>query len=353
MIRVSERSQQRCSLKYDGDINNDDNQDIFDMKKQSIITLLFIVVVVALAILFRAHNQYILLQGEVDAPEVIVTSKAKGRVIERYAERGDDVIAGQLLMKLDAPELDAQVKSLEAARDQAQARLNESMNGTREETIRDLKAALAQAQATYQNAEKDYRRNLSMAPEGYVSASMLDASLKARNTALQQVKAAQAQLDQGEHGDRVEQRQAFVAALDQAEQNLKQIRVQQDDLLVKAPVDGEVGTIPAERGELLNASSPLLTINRLPEAYFVYNLREDIMAHVRKGDKIMLQVPALNNQQIEAEVRFIAPMGDFATKRATRATGDFDLKTFEVRLYPLTPVNGLRPGMSSLWKWED
>ncbi|SFC62125.1 HlyD family secretion protein [Pragia fontium] len=323
------------------------------MKKQSIITLLFIIVVVALAILFRAHNQYILLQGEVDAPEVLVTSKAKGRIIERYVERGDDVKTGQLLMKLDSPELDAQVKSLEAARDQAKARLEESMHGTREESIRNLKAALAQAEASYQNAEKDYRRNLSMAPKGYVSASMLDSSLKARDTALQQVNSARAQLDQAVHGDRSEQRDAFVAALHQAEQNLAQVKVQQDDLLVKAPVDGEVGTIPAEQGELLNASSPLLTIIRLPDAYFVYNLREDILAHVRKGDKVKLQVPALNNQQLEAEVRFIAPMGDFATKRATRATGDFDLKTFEVRLYPIKPVEGLRPGMSTLWKWED
>jgi HlyD family secretion protein len=55
---------------------------------------------------------------------------------------------------------------------------------------------------------------------------------------------------------------------------------------------------------------------------------------------------------VEAEVRYIAPLGDFATKRATRATGDFDLKTFEVRLYPLQAVQGLRPGMSALWQWQ-
>ena len=332
---------------------NDNHNDKTNMKKQSIFTLLFIVVIVALAILFRAHNQYILLQGEVDAPEVLVTSKAKGRVIERHIQRGDDVKSGQLLITLESPELIAQVKSLEAARDQALARWNESANGTREENIRNLKAELAQAQATYKNAQEDYLRNQAMAVKGYVSATMLDNSLKARDTAAQQVKAAKANLDEGINGDRNEQREYYAAALRQAEQNLQQIKVQQDDLMVKAPVSGEVGSIPAEQGELLNASNPLLTIIRLPDAYFVFNLREDILAKVRKGDKITLQVPALNNQQIEAEVRYIAPMGDFATKRATRATGDFDLKTFEVRLYPIKQVEGLRPGMSSLWKWED
>ena len=128
---------------------------------------------------------------------------------------------------------------------------------------------------------------------------------------------------------------------------------QADDLQVKAPVDGEVGPIPAEVGELLNASSPLVTLIRLPDAYFVFNLREDILANIRKGDKVKLRVPALKDKLIDAEVRYIAPLGDYATKRATRATGDFDLKTFEVRLYPAQPIEGLRPGMSSLWQWKE
>jgi len=323
------------------------------MNKRAIITLFFIVIVVVLAILFHAHNQYIILQGEVDAPEVLVSSKAKGRVTERYIERGDDVRVGQLLMKLSSPELDAQVKSLEAARDQAKARLDESLHGTREENIRSLQASLAQVEAAYQNAQRDYQRNRDLSKQGYISASMLDASLKARDTALQQVNSARAQLEQAQHGDRIEQKEALAASLRQAEYNLEQVKIQQDDLLVKAPVTGEINVIPAEQGELLNASSPLLTIIRLPDAYFVYNLREDILAKVRKGDKVMLKVPALDGQEIEAEVRFIAPMGDFATKRATRATGDFDLKTFEVRLYPTQPIEGLRPGMSVLWKWTE
>lgn len=106
------------------------------MKRKTWFTLLLVVVVISLAVLFRAQNQDLLLQGEVDAPEVIVTSKAKGRVIERLVEKGDDVKAGQLLMKLEAPELIAQLKA-------AEAQLELSVNGTREESIRNLKASLA------------------------------------------------------------------------------------------------------------------------------------------------------------------------------------------------------------------
>ncbi|MEM8144294.1 efflux RND transporter periplasmic adaptor subunit, partial [Morganella morganii subsp. sibonii] len=302
------------------------------MKKRTIYLILLMLVLIAMAALFRAHNQYLLLQGEVDAPEVIVSSKAKGRVVERLIERGDDVKQGQALIRLTSPELEAQVASLVAARDQAQAQLTESLNGTREESVRNYAAQLAQSQAELANAQRDFQRMSSMSGKGYVSKTELDQSRRARDVAQQRVLAAKAQLDQAKNGDRTEQRQRYEAALRQAEQKLAELKVQQDELTVTAPVTGEIGPIPAEIGELFNAGSPLVTIIRLPEAYFVYNLREDILADVKKGDKITLTVPALKNQEIEAEVRYIAPMGDYATKRATRATGDFDLKTFEVRL---------------------
>lgn len=322
-------------------------------EKKTLFTLLLVVIVIAMAVLFRAHNQYLLLQGEVDAPEVIVASKAKGRVIERLVERGDDVKSGQLMIQLDSPELMAQLRSAQASRDEAKAQLEQSLHGTREESIRNLRASLAQAQAELRNAQRDYDRNQSVAAKGYVSRSELDNSRRARDSAYQQVLAAKANLDEGINGDRIELRQQYAAALRAAEENLLEVKAQTDDLQVKAPVDGEVGPIPAEVGELLNASSPLLTLIRVPDAYFVFNLREDILAHVRKGDKVSLRVPALQDKTIEAEVRYIAPLGDYATKRATRATGDFDLKTFEVRLYPAQPVEGLRPGMSTLWQWKD
>lgn len=323
------------------------------MKKKTLFTLLLMMVAIALAILFRAHNQDLLLQGEVDAPEVIVASKAKGRVVERLIERGDDVKSGQLIIQLDSPELMAQLRSAQATRDEAKAQLELSLHGTREESIRNLRANLAQAEAQYRNAQNDYNRNLSVAGKGYISKSELDASRRSRDTAFQQVQAAKANLDEGINGDRVEQRQQYAAALRAAEENLLQIQAQSDDLQVKAPVDGEVGPIPAEVGELLNAGSPLVTLIRVPDAYFVFNLREDILTHVRKGDKVKLRVPALKDKMIDTEVRYIAPLGDYATKRATRATGDFDLKTFEVRLYPSQPVDGLRPGMSTLWQWKE
>ncbi|WP_374051883.1 HlyD family secretion protein [Xenorhabdus taiwanensis] len=322
------------------------------MKKRTLFTILLIIFLIAMAVLFRSHSQELLLQGEVDAPEVIVASKAMGRVIKVHIERGDSVKAGQLMVSLDSPELAAKVAAAQAVRDQAKAKLELSLHGTREENIRNLDAILAQAQAEYTNAQREFNRLKNMSANGYVSASALDNARNTRDIAYQKMLGAKADLDEGKNGDRIELRQQFQAALNEAEENLRELKIQRDDLQVKAPVDGEIGPLPAEVGQLFNANSPLATLIRISQAYFVYNLRENILANVRKGDKIKLRVPALGNKEIEAEIRYIAPMGDYATKRATRATGDFDLRTFEVRLYPLQPVDGLRPGMSALWLWN-
>ncbi|SDH63994.1 HlyD family secretion protein [Pseudomonas panipatensis] len=322
------------------------------MKGWKLFAPLLILVIVAITLYLQLHTQPLLLQGEADATEVIVASKAKGRVEHLHVRRGDEVKKGDLLISLSSPELQAQLDSLRAARSQAQAQLDESVHGTREETLRALQASLQQAQAELRNAELDYQRNQELAARGFVSQSQLDLSRRGHDVARNQVAEAQANLDQGNRGDREETRKALSAAVRRADAQLAELEAQSDDLRVLAPVDGEVGPIPAEEGELINAYSPLLTLVRLSDSYLVFNLREDILAKVRKGDKVALQLPALGDARVEAEVRYIAPLGDFATKRATRATGDFDLKTFEVRLYPLQPVQGLRPGMSALWHWQ-
>lgn len=323
------------------------------MNKRVFFIILFVVVTISMTILIRSHNSDLILQGEVDAPNINLSSKARGRVETIHVNRGDDVKSGDVLITLDSPELLSQVKAAQAERDQAKAQLELSLHGTREESIRYYEALLQQAKATYDNALKDYQRNLAVSSKGYVSQSVLDNSLKARDAAYQQVNSAQANLDQALNGDRLEQRQIYEARLQQAEEQLKQLTIQYDDLIVKSPIDGEVGAIPAEVGELFNATSPLLTVVQLSKAYFVFNIRENILANIHKGDHVMLTVPALGNDKIETEVRYIAPMGDYATKRATRATGDFDLKTFEIRLYPTKPIKNLRAGMSCLWTLEN
>ena len=42
--------------------------------------------------------------------------------------------------------------------------------------------------------------------------------------------------------------------------------------------------------------------------------------------------------------------GSFATWKATKSSGQYDLKTFEVKAKPMEELEGLRPGMSLIIK---
>jgi HlyD family secretion protein len=89
----------------------------------------------------------------------------------------------------------------------------------------------------------------------------------------------------------------------------------------------------------------------LKNVWLTFNLREDLLFGLKVGDTFEVTVPALRAQTIPVRVTVINVQGQYATWRATRATGEFDLRTFEVRAVPTQPIDGLRPGMSAIASW--
>lgn len=117
-----------------------------------------------------------------------------------------------------------------------------------------------------------------------------------------------------------------------------------------APLSAEIQKIIPNEGELVNTGYPIITLIDLSNVWVVLNIREDFMGNFQKGTKFKAFVPALNNKEITLEVKHIAVMADFATWTATKAQGDFDRKTFEIKAYPVQKIEGLLPGMSVLVK---
>ena len=91
---------------------------------------------------------------------------------------------------------------------------------------------------------------------------------------------------------------------------------------------------------------PLITLLDLSDTWVHFGLREDLARTLKVGDRFAVRVPALGDRTISVEVKSIATRGEYASWRAPRAAGDFDLRTFEVRAYPVDEVAELRPGMS-------
>ena len=79
---------------------------------------------------------------------------------------------------------------------------------------------------------------------------------------------------------------------------------------------------------------------------------EDKIKGLKLGDRFDVHIPALGDRIITVEVKLIATKGEYASWRATRATGEFDLRTFAIRAYPVEKVPELRPGMSAYVDWQ-
>jgi HlyD family secretion protein len=76
------------------------------------------------------------------------------------------------------------------------------------------------------------------------------------------------------------------------------------------------------------------------------------MADIRMGSEIKVTIPALGNKEVVLKVNYISPLADFATWTATKSSGGFDMKSFEIHAIPSSAIDGLRPGMSVLVDWK-
>jgi HlyD family secretion protein len=302
------------------------------------------------ALWFASRPPPLIVQGEVDADRVDVTARVPGRAAAVYADFGDRVRKGDLLVTLENPQLAAQQESALAALGVAEADLAR-IESTRPEVIAAREADLARAQAEMALQQASYDRELSLVDRGAASQQRLDEARRNLAVAARTWQAAQANLELASAGASEQERAVARASIRQAEARLGEIRAEIADLEVRSPIDGQVTTTVVQVGELFGRNSPLISLVDIDHTWFVFNLREDLLAGLKIGDTFPVRVPALDTGEIQVQVTAINPQGHYATWRATKATGDFDLRTFEVRATATAPVEGLRPGMSAIVDW--
>lgn len=294
----------------------------------------------------------LLLQGEVEATTLKVASKLVGRLDSISVKEGDQVKKGQLLFILRTPELDAKLKQAQSARNAAGAQSSKANAGARQEEIAMALNMWKKAEAAYELAEKTNSRVKNLYAEGVVPQQKLDESetnLKASRTTAD---AAKAQYEMAMKGARSEDKNAAASLVDQASGVVSEVESYLSESKQYAPIDGEISNVIAERGELMSAGFPVISMVDLNDIWVSFNIREDLLSKIKMGKTITVKIPALNNLEVKLKVSYMSAQASYATWSATRTTGDFDRKTFEVRLRPVDKVEGLRPGMSALVDWK-
>lgn len=290
------------------------------------------------------------IQGQVDVDEYRVSSKVPGRVLSIRVREGQTVHAGDTLALLEAPDVQAKLSQAEAARDAAAAMQRKATGSARAEQVRAAYEMWQKAKAALTVMEKSYARTKALYDDHVVTAQRLDEITAQRDAAIATERAAKAQYDMAVNGAEQADREAAAAQVERAKGAVSEVSSYVDETVLLALHDGEVTEIFPQEGELVGTGAPIMNVAVMERMWVVFNVREDHLASFPMNGRIQAVIPALGNREVELVVYHQRDLGSFAAWKATKTTGQYDMRTFEVKAAPTKPIEGLRPGMSVLFK---
>ena len=310
------------------------------------VTVVIVVAIIGFLLLDRDPE---IMQGQVEVTEYRVSSKVPGRILELRVKEGDYVKVGDTLAILDAPEVRAKMEQAQSAQSAAAALELKAQNGARKEQIQGAYSVLQQATAGFEIAEKSYNRVQRLFDEGVMSAQKRDEAYANYKAMEAQMKAAQSQYDMAVNGARMEDKLAAAAQVGRAKGAVQEVNSYIHETVQIAQKEGEVANIYPKVGELVGTGSPIMSISVMNDMWGTFNVREDELGNMQVGSEFTAFVPAFN-KDIKMKVYYLKDQGSYAVWKATKANGQYDLKTFEVKARPVEKLDGLRPGMSLIIK---
>ncbi|MCK5637967.1 MAG: efflux RND transporter periplasmic adaptor subunit [Flavobacteriaceae bacterium] len=322
------------------------------MKNKKHILILIIpvlIVLIGIAVLYfikpDADNKRMFV-GLFETTEIRVASEIPGRIEHIYVKLGEKVEKGQLLASIESDILDAKIQQAEGMYSAAES-VNEKANkGARKQQIQAANDKYEMAKSQYVFAESSYKRVQNMFKDSLVSTQKMDELTFKRDAAKKQMEAAKSIYNMALEGARTEDKKAAKGQLSAVEGKVNEAKAFYKELKIYAPTDGEISSKLAEESEVMPAGYPIFTIQKLEDIHAVIHIREDFLKDFKMGKEISGKLPAFENKTYKFKVTYISPIADFADWIPTADKGRLDMKTFEIHLYPIENISGIRPGMS-------
>ena len=290
-----------------------------------------------------------IMQGQMEVSEYRVSSKIPGRIMEFRVKEGDIVKAGDTLAIIEAPEVMAKKAQAEAVKTAAVALNDKAEAGAREEQIQGAYELWQKAIVNRDIWEKSFKRVSNLYKEGVVSEQKYDETKAQYDAAVATEKAAKSQYNMAVKGAQKQDKEMAAAKVEQAKGVVEEVDSYIHETILLAYADGEVTDIFPHIGELVGTGAPIMNIAMMDDMWATFNVREDHLKKLPLGSRFTAEFPALG-ASVVMEVNYMKDRGDYAAWKATKQTGQYDLKTFEVRAVPVTKVPGLRPGMTVIYR---
>ena len=262
--------------------------------------------------------------GRVEATEIAIASKIAGRVTEILVNEGDFVTTGQVLARM-------QVDSLEAQRDEAEARLQQAQQtvsgavaqvALRESDHQAVQAAVIQRASDLDAAERRLARSETLSKEGASSGQELDDDRARVASARAALAASKAQVGAAQAAIVAAQAQvtAYESSVRAAAATKARIKVDLADCELKAPRDGRVQFRIVQPGEVIGAGGKVLNMIDLSDVYMTFFLPETVAGRVAVGSDVRVVLDAAPKYAIPAKVSFVASTAQFTPKTVETAS---------------------------------
>ncbi|WP_029903496.1 HlyD family secretion protein [Prevotella sp. 10(H)] len=309
-----------------------------------------VIIIVGLYGFFFLNQEDNIIQGEADVTEVRISSKVPGRIARYLVDEGSYVKRGDTLAILSIPDVEAKLAQASAAEQGAAAQNQKAIKGARSEEIQGAYEMWQKAVVGVDIAKKSYIRVQNLYEKGVVTAQKRDEAQAQYDAAVATEKAAKSQYTMAVNGAEREDKEAALAMLDRAKGAVAEVESYIDESYLISPTDGKVTEKFPNEGELVGTGAPIMNVAKLDDKWGSFNIREDRLKNYKDiGTTITAYVPALD-QNVEMTVYYVKDLGSYAAWKATKTTGQYDRKTFEVKARFKDKAIDVLPGMSLIIK---
>jgi HlyD family secretion protein len=262
--------------------------------------------------------------GRIEATEIDVSTKFSGRVQDILVSDGDFVTAGQTLAHM-------QIQTLEAQRDEAQARHQQSVTAiasaeaqvaVRESDRQAALALVAQRESELDAAQRRLARSETLTREGASSGQELDDDRARVRSVQAAVVAAKAQVQAAQAAITAARAQVAGArsTVEAAQATIVRIKVDIDDSALTAPRDGRVQYRIAQPGEVLAPGGKVLNLVDLGDVYMTFFVPEASAGKLALGSEVRIVLDAAPQYVIPAKISFVASTAQFTPKTVETAS---------------------------------
>lgn len=327
------------------DLNNEKAVSAKDrMLILTIVVVLIIIAALAIIGFLCIKQKPDTVQGQADATEIRISGKLPGRVAEIYVEEGMHVKTGDTLVRIHSSLVDARLTQAQAMENVASAANAKVDAGTRKQIITSAYEIWQQAKAAVGITQKTYQRMQNLFEKGVVSEQKRDEAKAAYDAATAGEAAAKSQYELAKSGAQREDKEAARAMVEAAKSGVNEVNAILEDQYLVAPCDGEITEIYPNVSELVATGAPIMTLQK-DDHWVVFNVRENLLKDIKLGTVLKVKIPALD-MDADAKVYYIKDLGTYANWQATKSTGDYDARTFQIKARPEKKIENLRPGMS-------